>query len=266
MDVRVGLWRMLSAEKLMLLNCGIGEDSWESLGLQGDPTSPFWRRSALGFLWKHWCWSWNSNTLATSCEELTHWKRLWCWEGLGAGREGDDRGWDGGMASLSRWTWVWMNSRSWLWTGKPGMLWFMWLQRVGHDWATELNLSLNLYAEYIMSNAYLCEVQTGIKIPERNIKKNPQICRWHHPHGRKWRGTKEPLDESERGEWNIWLRLPVQKTNIMAFGPITLWQIDGEIMEAVRNLFWGAPKSLQMMTAAMKIIYAYMFEENLWET
>ena len=54
MDVRVGLWRKLSAKELMLLNCGIGEDSWESLGLQGDPTSPFWRRSALGFLWREW--------------------------------------------------------------------------------------------------------------------------------------------------------------------------------------------------------------------
>ena len=55
MDVRVGLWRWLSAEESMLLNCGVGEDSWESLGLQGDPTSPFWRRWALGFLWKEWC-------------------------------------------------------------------------------------------------------------------------------------------------------------------------------------------------------------------
>ena len=55
MDVRVGLWKKLSAEILMLLNCGVGEDSWESLGLQGDPTSPFWRRSALGFIWKEWC-------------------------------------------------------------------------------------------------------------------------------------------------------------------------------------------------------------------
>ena len=55
MDVRVGLWRRLSAEELMLLNCGVEEDSWESLGLQGDPTSPLWRRSALGFLWKDWC-------------------------------------------------------------------------------------------------------------------------------------------------------------------------------------------------------------------
>ena len=55
MDVRVGLWRRLSTEELMLLNCGVGEDSWESLGLQGDPTSPFWWRSALGVLWKEWC-------------------------------------------------------------------------------------------------------------------------------------------------------------------------------------------------------------------
>ena len=115
------------------------KDSWESLGLQGDPTSPFWRRSALGFLWKEWCKSWNCSTLATSCEELTHWKRLWCWEGLGAGGEGDDRGWDGWMASLTRWKWVWVNSRSWWWTGRPGVLWFTGLQRVGHDWATELN-------------------------------------------------------------------------------------------------------------------------------
>ena len=73
-----------------------------------------------------------------SCEELTHWKRLWCWEGLGAG-EGDDRGWDGWMASLTRWTWVWVNSGSWWWTGRPRVLQFMGSQRVGHDWATELN-------------------------------------------------------------------------------------------------------------------------------
>ena len=88
MDLRVGLWRKLSTEELMLLNCGVGEDSWESLVLQGDSTSPFWRRSALGFLRKEWCESWNSSTLATSCEELTHWKRLWCWEGLGQEEKG----------------------------------------------------------------------------------------------------------------------------------------------------------------------------------
>ena len=77
--------------------------------------------------------------LATSCEELTRWKRLWCWEGLGAGGEGDDGGWDGWMASLTWWTWVWVNSGTWWWIGSPGVLWFMGLQRIGHDWATELN-------------------------------------------------------------------------------------------------------------------------------
>ena len=90
--------------------------------------------------------------LATSCEELTHWKRLWCWEGLGAGGEGEDRGWDGWMASLTRWTWVWVNSRSWWWTGRPGVLRFMGLQRVGHDWATELNwtdFSINKFTDSI---------------------------------------------------------------------------------------------------------------------
>ena len=69
---------------------------------------------------------------------LTHWKRLWCWEGLGAGGEGDDREWDGWMALPTRWTWVWVNSGSWWWTGRPGMLRFMGSQRVGHDWVTEL--------------------------------------------------------------------------------------------------------------------------------
>ena len=139
MDVRAGLWRKLSAKKVMLLNCGDGEDSWESLGLQGDPTSPSWRRSVLGVHWKDWCWSWNSNTLTTWCEELTHWKISWCWEGLGAGGEGEDRAGDGWMASPTRWAWVWVNSRSLRWTGRPGMLQFMGSQRVGHDWATELN-------------------------------------------------------------------------------------------------------------------------------
>ena len=78
-------------------------------------------------------------TSATSWEELTHWKRLWCWEGLGAGGKGDDRRWDGWMASLTRWTWVWVNSESWWWTGRPGVLQFMGSQRVGHDWVTELD-------------------------------------------------------------------------------------------------------------------------------
>ena len=77
--------------------------------------------------------------LATWCEELTHWKRPWCWEGLEAGGEGGNRGWDGWMASPTWWMWVWVNSMSWWWTGRPGVPQFMGSQRVRHDWATELN-------------------------------------------------------------------------------------------------------------------------------
>ena len=122
----------------MLLNCSVGEDSWKSLGLQGDPTGPSWGRSVLGVHWKDWCWSWDSNTLATWCKELNHLKRPWRWERLRAG-EREDRGWDGWMASPTWCTWVWAYSGSWWWTGRLGVLWFMGLQRVRHDWATELN-------------------------------------------------------------------------------------------------------------------------------
>ena len=104
----------------MLLNCGVGEDSWESLELQ--------KRSYQSILkeispeWRDWCWSWNSNALATWCDEPTHWKRPLCWERLRAGEEGDSKGWDSWMASSTQWTWVWANSERWWRTGKPGML------------------------------------------------------------------------------------------------------------------------------------------------
>ena len=122
----------------MLLNCGVGEDFSESLGLQGDQISQFSRKSVLNIHWKDWYWSWIFNTLATWWEELTHWKRPWCWERLRARGKGDDRGWDGWMASPIWWTWVWASSRSWRWTGKPGKLQLIGSQRVGHDWGTEL--------------------------------------------------------------------------------------------------------------------------------
>ena len=138
MDVRVGLWRNLSAEELMLLNCGVREDSWESLGLkeiqpvhsEGDQPWDFFEgndaEAETPVLWP--------------LHAKTHWKRRWCWEGLGAGGEGDGRGWDGWMASLTWWTWVWVNSRSWWWTGKPGMLQSMGSQSKTRlsDW-TEMN-------------------------------------------------------------------------------------------------------------------------------
>ena len=79
-------------------------------------------------------------TLATWCKELTHLKRPWCWERLRTGGEGDDGGWDGRMASSTPCTWVWVDSGSWWWTGRPGVLWFMGSQRVRHDWAMEVKL------------------------------------------------------------------------------------------------------------------------------
>ena len=111
-------WTIKKAERkeLMVLNCG-GEDSWESLGLQGDPTSQSLRKSVLNIHWKDWCWSLSSNTLATLCEELTHWKRPWCWERLKAGREGKGRGWNCWTTSPTQWTWVWASSRNWWWAG-----------------------------------------------------------------------------------------------------------------------------------------------------
>ena len=101
----------------------------------------------LEYSWKDWCWSWSSNTSATWCEQLTHLKRPWCWERLRAGGEGDDRGWDSWMASLTQCTWVWVDSGSWWWTGRPGVLQFMGSQSVGHDWATELNWTRRAYFE-----------------------------------------------------------------------------------------------------------------------
>ena len=72
-------------------------------------------------------------------KELTHLKRPWCWERLKVGGEGNNREWNGWMASLTQCTWVWVNSRSWWWTGRPDVLQSMGLQRVGHYWATKLN-------------------------------------------------------------------------------------------------------------------------------
>ena len=71
-------------------------------------------------------------------QRAAHLKRPWCWERLRAG-EGDNRGWDGWMASATQWTWVWVNSGSWCWTGRPGVLQFMGSQKVRYDWVTELN-------------------------------------------------------------------------------------------------------------------------------
>ena len=118
----------------MLLNCGVVEDSRESLGQQGNQPWMFIGRSdaeaETPIIWppdvKNWLKS----------QDL---KSPWCWERLKAGGEGDDRGLDGWMASRAQWTWVWVNSGSWWWTGRPAVLQSMGLQRAGHDCVTELN-------------------------------------------------------------------------------------------------------------------------------
>ena len=109
------------APKNWCLNCGVREDSWVPWTARRSKQSIL-KEISPGVHWKDWCWSWNCNTLATWCEELTHWRRPWCWEKLRAGREGDDRGWDSWMASPTQWTWVWASSGRWWRTRKPGML------------------------------------------------------------------------------------------------------------------------------------------------
>ena len=122
----------------------------------------------------------------------------------------------------------------------------------------------NFYAEYIMRNAGLEEAEAGIKIARRNIN-NIKYADDNH-YCKKWRRPKEPLDESERGEWKSWLKIQHLKMKIMASGPTTSWQIDGETMETLRDFILGAPKSLQMVTAAMKLKDACSLEEKLWLT
>ena len=118
------------------------------------------------YSFKDWCWSWSSNIWAIWCEELTHWKRPWCCGGLKAGGEGDNRGWDGWMASPTRWTWVWVSSGSWWWTARPSRLQSMRSQRVGHDWTTKLKYlaisflenkiyTLNKFWSPIQSSSYV---------------------------------------------------------------------------------------------------------------
>ena len=112
-----------------ILNCGVGKDSWECLGLQGDRPWIFIGRTDA-----------DSETLILWLPDMKSWL---IWKDPDAGKdwrwEEKGREWDGWMASLTQWTWVWVNSGSWWWTGKPGVLQSMELQRVGHNWATELN-------------------------------------------------------------------------------------------------------------------------------
>ena len=125
-------------------------------------------------------------TLATWCEELTHLKRSWCWERLKAEREGDDRWWNGWMASLTQWTWVWVSSRSWWWTGKPGMLQSMGLQRVGHDWATELIL-----VAYFQFHSQQSHFKPNVSKLNRSLNIQQKYPQWGSPHGMQYEKDTE---------------------------------------------------------------------------
>ena len=114
------------------------------LFLSSKPSRPSYRKSVLTIHWKYRCWSWISSTLATWYEELTDLKRPWCWERLKAGGEGDDRGWDGWMASPAQLTWIWVDSRSWWWTGKPDLHGVTKSQTQLSDW-TETDSNGNIH-------------------------------------------------------------------------------------------------------------------------
>ena len=148
MDVRVGLQRRLSTEELMLLKCGVGEDSWSPLDcMEIQPLHPKGNQS--------WIFIGRTDAEAETAilwpPDAKNWligkdpdaEKGWRWEEKGT----TDRGWDGWMASPTPWTWVLVSSGSWWWTGRPGMLHSMGSQRVGHDWATELNWYRSLSAE-----------------------------------------------------------------------------------------------------------------------
>ena len=193
------------------------------------------RRSVLGVHWKDWCWSWNSKTLATWCKELTHLQRVWCWEGLRAGGEGDDKGWDGWMVSPTQWTWVWVNS--WWWIGRPGVLWFTGSQTVRYNWATELNWSGELrdpgFLHHAMPSQFLCfqlhqhqRISTW-KIMRAIVWARPEVAvinpiihfHWSYqttwPHLAKWKTTGK-----YRGAHEYWCT--VSAIVDFAFG-VTVW-------------------------------------------
>ena len=118
------------------------------------------------------------NTLTTWCEELTSWKWPWCWERLRAGGNGEDRGWDGWMAPPTLWTWVWVISGSWWWTGKSAMLQSMGFQRVRHDWANELNWTV--YIKYLYNRCMMLQMDLSL----RNQPRRQQWGKWWNSSGK----------------------------------------------------------------------------------
>ena len=129
---------------------------------------------------------------------VAHWKRFWCWEGFGAGEEGDDGGWDGWMASPTRWTRVWVNSGSWWWTRRPGVLQFMGSQRVRHYWETELNWTLMTQMVKNLPGMWGIWVQSLVgKIPRRRASQPTPVFLSGESHGQKSLAGYSPWDHKK---------------------------------------------------------------------
>ena len=146
--------------------------------------------------------------LATWCEELTHWKRSWCWERLKVGGEGDDRGWDGWMASPTLWTWVWARWGSSWRTEKPGVLQSVGLQSVRHDWAIGLNWIWSGISLKRMNS--FCFLSLGIQLPEE-----VQLPRDHHVIRGHWDTRHGREDFSDLSTWPLnpsWIQRPANIT------------------------------------------------------
>ena len=129
----------------MLLNCGVGEDSWKSLGWRRESNQSILKEINCEYSLEGLMLKLNPQYFGHQMWRTDSLENPWCWERLRAGGEGDNRGCDGWMALLTQWTWVWVSSGSWRWTGKPGLLQSMGSQTVGHDWATELNWWVFIY-------------------------------------------------------------------------------------------------------------------------
>ena len=147
------------------------------------------------------------------------------------------------------------------WTGTTG--WFQIGKGVRQGCI--LSLAYVTHAEYILRNAGLDEAQAGIKFAGRNIN-NLRYADDTTLMAESKEELKSLLMKVKKESAKCALKLNIQKTRIMASGPITSWQIDGKQWKQWLTLFWGAPKSLQMVTAAMKLKDAYSLEEKLWTT
>ena len=139
MDVRVGLQRKLSAKGLMVLNCDVGENSLRVPWTARRSNQSILKEISPDYSLERLMLKLKLQYFDHLMRRIDSLEKTWCWLGLKAGREGDNRGWDGWMASLTQWTWVWVNSGSWWWTGRPGMLQSIGSQRIGHTWVAELN-------------------------------------------------------------------------------------------------------------------------------